>query len=273
MVISTLCFSCMHALISFLSTELHPFQIAFCRNVFGLLIFMPVVMRSGVGFLRTERLSLHFLRSVMNVAAMLTFFTALSMTPIARVTALGFTAPLFMALLSVLILKERMDATRLLATVVGFLGTAIVLRIDQVSLDLGAVLVITSAAIWAMTMIVIKTLGKTESSLTITGYMVILLSLLSLGPAVAVWRWPEPLTWALLIAIGVLGTYAQLLLAESLKQADATAVMPFDFLKLVWASLLGYVLFAQAPGLSTWIGGAIIFAAGIFVAYRERGSR
>ena len=169
-----------------------------------------------------------------------------------------------------MIFKERLDLARIMATLVGFIGTGIVLRIDQVSLDLGAILVIGSAAIWALTMVVIKTLGRTESSLTTTGYMVILLSLLSLGPAIAVWKWPAPELWVFLVAIGVLGTFAQLLLTEALKQADAGAVMPFDFLKLIWAAALGYILFAQTPGLSTWIGGAIIFAAGTFVAYREK---
>lgn len=270
MIASTVCFSAMHAAISYLSSELHPFQIAFFRNFFGLLVFLPVVYRSGFGFLRTERFGMHMLRAILNVSAMLAFFTALSLTPIARVTALGFTAPLFMAVLSITFLGERLDWSRIAATLVGFLGTAIVLRIDLVAIDFGAMLVIVSAAIWAVTMIIIKKLGRTESSITITGYMSILLSLLSFGPALLFWTWPSGHAWGLLIVIGILGTLAQLLLAESLKQADATAVMPFDFLKLIWAAALGYLLFAQYPDVATWIGGAIIFASGIYVAYRER---
>ncbi|MEM7775766.1 MAG: DMT family transporter [Pseudomonadota bacterium] len=270
MVASTVCFSTMHAAISFISSELHPFQIAFFRNFFGLLIFLPVVFRSGLGFLRTDRLGMHILRALLNVGAMLAFFSALAMTPIARVTALAFTAPLFMAILSVMFLNERLDATRIGATVLGFLGTAIVLRLDLVAIDIGAILVIGSAATWAVTMIVIKKLARTESSLTITGYMSILLSVLSFVPALLTWTWPSAFAWVMLVFIGVSGTIAQLALAESLKQADATAVMPFDFLKLVWAALLGYMLFAQAPDGSTWIGGALIFGAGIFVLYKER---
>ncbi len=270
MTASTVAFSVMHAAIAYLSKDMHPFQVAFFRNLFGLLIFLPVVFRSGLGFLSTRRLPMHILRAALNVIAMLTFFTALSLTPIARVTALAFTAPLFMALLSVVFLRERLDATRILGTAVGFLGTAIVLRLDLVAVDLGAVLVVTSAAVWAVTMIVIKKLSITESSLTTTGYMSILLSLFSLPPAIYVWTWPSLPALALLVFLGITGTFGQLLLAESLKQADATAVMPFDFLKLVWASLLGFFLFQQAPGISTFVGGGLIFAASIFVAYRER---
>lgn len=270
MVASTVCFSAMHAAISYLSKEMHPFEIAFFRNFFGLLVFLPVIYRSGFGFLRTDRFGTHLLRAVLNVTAMLAFFTALSLTPIARVTALSFTAPLFMAVLSILFLGERFDWTRILATLVGFVGTAIVLRLDTVAIDYGAVLVIASAAIWAVTMIVIKRLSRTDSSVTITGYMSILLSVFSFGPALWVWQWPTEVAWAVLFFIGILGTVAQLLLAESLKQADATAVMPFDFLKLVWAAVLGYWIFAQSPGAETWIGGSIIFASGIYVAYRER---
>lgn len=231
MTTSTLCFSAMHAAIAYISRELHPFQIAFLRNVFGLLIFLPVVFRSGLSFLRTERLPMHMLRAGLNVAAMLAFFTALSLTPIARVTALAFTAPLFMAVLSVIVLGERIDAPRIAATILGFSGTAIVLRLDLVSIDHGALLVISSAVIWAVTMIVIKWLSRTESSLTITGYMSILLSLLSLGPALWMWREPSLFAWIVLVLVGITGTFGQLLLAEALKIADATAVMPFDFLR------------------------------------------
>lgn len=106
--------------------------------------------------------------------------------------------------------------------------------------------------------------------MTTTGYMIIFLSLLSLGPALYVWQWPQGAQWLVLLIIGITGTAAQILLAESLKTAETTAVLPFDFLKIVWASALGYLLFAEIPTLYVFVGAGIIFASGFYVAYRER---
>lgn len=269
MVISTVFFAAMHAAIRYISQDLHPFQIAFFRNFFGLLIFLPVALRTGLEVFRTKRLGLHFVRASLNICAMLSFFTALSITPIAKATALSFTSPLFMAVLSVLILGERMRVRRWTATILGFVGTLVILRPGLEAIDLGSVLVVGSASVWAITMIVIKFLARTDSSLTITAYMNLLLSVLSLGPAIYVWQNPDPFAWGVLLFIGIAGTLAQLLLTEALKQTEATAVMPFDFLKLVWAALFGYLLFTEVPTVFTWIGAAIIFASGFYIAYRE----
>lgn len=271
MVLSTVAFSAMHAMIVAITRDLHPFQVAFFRNVFAILMFTPLFWQSGLSFLRTDRIWMHVLRASLNVVAMLMFFTGLAMTPIARVTALSFTAPLFMALLSVIIFRERMVSARWIALIAGFAGTMIVMRPDVAAWDVGALLVLASALIWAFTMVTIKALSRTDSSITITGYMAILLTLLSFGPALWVWTWPTQEQFLWLAVIGATGTLAQLSLAEALKRADATAVMPFDFLKLVWASLLGFMIFDQVPALPTWIGGAVIFGAGLLVIYHESG--
>ncbi len=273
MVLSTVAFTSMHAVIVFVAKDMHPFQIAFFRNVFAVLMLYGLVARGGLSFLKTERLQLHGLRAVLNVVAMLMFFYGLSITPLARVTALSFTAPLFMAVLSVIIFRERLIASRFIALGVGFAGTLIVLRPGFSTLDLGSILILTSAFIWALTMVVIKELSKTESSLTITGYMALLLSIFSFIPAVMVWTWPDLNTLLLLLLVGIAGTIAQYALAESLKLGDATAVMPYDFLKLVWASLFGFLLFNQIPGVATWIGGIVIFSAGLVLLYLEARSQ
>jgi drug/metabolite transporter (DMT)-like permease len=270
MVISTVAFSSMHAAIVFVSKDLHPFQIAFFRNLFGLLIFIPVIRQSGLVLWRTDRVGMHILRSVLNVMAMLAFFTALTLTPLPRVTALSFTAPLFMALLAVLFLGERMYAFRWYALLLGFAGTLIILRPGVIPLEIGSLLVIGSAFIWSVTMVVIKKLSQTETSLTITGHMVLWLSLFSFIPALYVWQMPSVTGWLLLVFIGCCGTFAQLLLAEALKQADSTTVIPFDFLKLVWASLFGYFLFGQTSDAFVWIGAVLVFSAGMYVTWQER---
>lgn len=269
MTASTIGFAAMHAMVRHVSLEMHPIQAAFCRNIFGLLVFLPVIWRNGLGFLRTNRLPLHGLRSALNVVAMLCFFYALSIAPLARVTALSFTAPLFAALLGVVVLGERFRLRRWAALIVGFIGTLVILRPGLIPADLGSVLVLISAVFWGMTMIVIKVLSRTDSSLTTTGYMAIFLTLLSFGPALYVWTQPTWTQLGWLFLIGIVGTMAQIAFAQALKDADTTVVMPFDFLKLVWASIIGAWVFAEIPDALTWAGAIIVFGSGFYIVWRE----
>lgn len=270
MCLSTVAFSIMHGLVRFVSELLPPFQIAFFRNIFGLAFLLPLLMRSRFAMLRTKRIGLHALRGVINMAAMLMFFTALSISPLAKVTALSFTAPIFMAILSVLVLGERFRIYRWLAILFGFLGMLIILRPGLVAIDTGALLVTGSAALWAVAMVIIKILSRTESSVTIVAYMGIFLGFFSVGPALWVWQ-PfglQTLVW--MVVIGLFGSIAQMSLSQSLKETDPTALMPFDFLKLIWTALIGAWFFAEFPDIYTWIGAAVIFSSGLFIAFRER---
>ena len=270
MIGSSICFAVMHTLIRYSSDQMDPLQIAFFRNVFGFLIFIPVVIQGGgFGFLKTKRLGLHTFRAVLNVGAMLCFFTALSMTEIAKVTALGFTAPICTAILSVILLGERFRFRRWSAILIGFAGMLIIMRPGLIDLETGPLLVLAASALWGVVIITIKVLSRTESSLTITGYMNLLLAILSFGPALYVWTTPDLPLLGILVVIGIIGTLAQLVLAEALKIGDVTVVLPFDFLRLIWAALLGYLVFAEVPDIYTWIGGAVIFSSTFYLAYRE----
>jgi drug/metabolite transporter (DMT)-like permease len=270
MCISTVAFSIMHGLVRFVSDVLPPFQIAFFRNVFGLAFLVPLLMRSRFAVLRTQKIGLHALRGVVNIGAMLMFFTALSISPLAKVTALSFTAPIFMAVLAVLVLGERFRMYRWLAILLGFAGMLIILRPGIVAIDTGALLVTGAAALWAVAMILIKIMSRTESSLTIVAYMGIFLGLFSIFPALWVWQPFGLNTLGWLVLIGLFGTIAQMTLSQALKETDPTALMPFDFLKLIWTALIGAWFFAEIPDVYTWIGAAVIFASGLFIAFRER---
>lgn len=270
MCISTVAFSIMHGLVRFVSEALHPFQIAFFRNVFGLAFLLPLLMRSRFTILRTKKIGLHALRGVLNIGAMLMFFTALSISPIAKVTALSFTAPIFMAILSVLVLGERFRIYRWLAILFGFVGILIILRPGLVVIDTGALLVTCAAALWAVAMILIKILSRTESSLTIVTYMGIFLGVFSILPALWVWQPFSLQTLGWMVLIGLFGSIAQMSISQSLKETDPTALMPFDFLKLIWTALIGVWFFAEVPDIYTWIGAAVIFSSGLFIAFRER---
>ncbi len=270
MCLSTIAFSIMHGLVRFVSEVLPPFQIAFFRNIFGLAFLLPLLMRSRFAILRTKQIGLHALRGVINMAAMLMFFTALAISPIAKVTALGFTAPIFMAILAVLVLGERFRIYRWSAIFLGFVGMLIILRPGLVAIDTGALLVIGSAALWAVAMIIIKIQSRTESSLTIVAYMGIFLGVFSIAPAVWVWQPFGLQTLGFMVLIGLFGSIAQMAISESLKETDSTALMPFDFLKLIWTAMIGVWFFSEIPDIYTWIGATVIFLSGLFIAIRER---
>ena len=269
--VSALCFSGMHAVIRFIAitTDLHPFEAAFFRNLFGLLFFLPWFARVGLGRLRTRRLRLHALRGGLQVIAMLSFFTALSITPLAEVSALSFSAPLFASLGAILFLGEKMRLRRWSALIIGFAGALVIIRPGFESIDVGFVLVIFSAALWASAMLVVKVLARRESSLSITAYMGLFLTPLSFLPALFVWQWPslEQLVW--LAVMGALGSVGHLAMAQAFKEAEVTAILPLDFTRLIWATILGYLAFAELPDLWTWLGGTVIFASTTYIAFRE----
>jgi drug/metabolite transporter (DMT)-like permease len=259
----------MHVVARQLQSDLPAFEVAFFRNLFGLVALTPFFLRHGLGMLRTRRIGLHALRGSIQVGCMLMFFSALTLTPLAKVSALSFTAPLFATAGAVLVLGERIRARRITALVLGFVGAMIIVGPGFVVLDTGAILVLASSAGWAVTMLVIKHLAKTESSLTLTAYMAIFMTPLSFLVAVWFWRWPEPVDYLWFLVMGSLGTVAHILMAQAFREAEATAVLPLDFTRLIWASLLGFFVFGEVPVLWTWLGGSVIFASTTYIAFRE----
>ena len=264
------CFAVLHGSVRYVSSEIHPFEITFFRNLFGLIVLVPWFVIHGLKPLRTRRFGLHLLRASSNVIAMMMFFMALSMTPLALVQALGSTAPLFATVLAILFLGERVRLRRWIALMGGFIGALIIIRPGLQPIDTGSLLTIGSAAIWGFTLITIKLLSRTDSAVTITTYMVLLMSPLSLVPALFYWSWPSPEAWMWLVICGVSGTIAQLLMAQSFRVAEATVVLPFDFTKIVWGALIGYLAFGEVVDVWMWVGAAGIFSGVTYITYRER---
>ena len=270
MLASTFFLAAMHASIRYLSDTIHPFEIAFFRSLFALAVVAPWFYRDGLALFHTRRIGLHGLRAVLNLFAMLSFFYALSIAPLSEVTALGFTAPIFTTLLAALILGEIVGPRRWMAVVVGFIGALIIIRPGFAEIGPGQMLVVASSLVWACAVLVIKTLSRTDSSATIIAYMALLMIPLTLAPAVFVWRWPdgEQLFW--LVLVGLLGGTGQLCMTEALREADTAVVMPIDFCKLLWVAVIAYLAFGEVPDRYTWLGGAVIFASAMYIAYRER---
>ena len=267
---AAVCYAILHGSVRYISAEIHPFEITFFRNLFGFIVLLPWFVVHGLKPLRTRRIGLHLLRATSNVVAMMMFFTALSMTPLVLVQALGFTAPLFATVLAIFILGERVRLRRWVALIAGFVGALIIIRPGIQPIDTGSLLTLGSAAVWGFTLITIKILSRTDSAVTITAYMVLLMSPLSLLPALYYWTWPDGQAWFWLVVCGVAGTAAQLLMAQSFRVAEATVVLPIDFTKIVWGALIGYLAFGEVVDIWTWIGAAVIFSGITYITYRER---
>jgi len=269
MLVYALMISGMHVSVRWVSEGLHPFEIAFFRNLFGLVVVLPWFIRLGWAPLRTKRLGMLMTRGVLNTACMLAFFTGLAIVPLAEAVALTFTSPIFATILAVFVFREVVGPRRWIAIGIGFVGVFVVLRPGFQAIDFGQVLVLGSAVCWGLCLVIIKSLGRTESAVTITTYMSLVMAPLSLVPALFVWVWPtwEQLAW--LLMIGALGGVGQLAMSQSLRLADTHVVTPIDFSRLIFVAILGYLLFAQVPDVYVWIGGAMIFAAIAFIAYRE----
>ncbi len=270
---ATISFSLMHATIRYLSESLHPFQVAFFRNAFGLLVLAPILIRHKGAPLRTRRLPLYLMRTTLNAIGMLSFFYALAIAPLAEVTALSFLGPIFATVLGVVMLGETVGVRRWTAIGIGFLGALVILRPGFESVGLGSILAIVASFSFGLMVMVIKRLGTTESALSITTYMVALLVPVTLVPALFVWQWPALELWPWLVIMGGLGSAAHLMMSGAIKLAPTNVVMPVDFARLVWMALIGYMLFFEVPTVFTWLGGFMIFASATYVAYRESQDR
>lgn len=269
MAIAAVLFVAMHTIVRGMSGELHPFEIAFFRAFLGIFVLAPVVLRDRGASLRTANLKLHAVRGVLNAGAMLSFFYGLSITPLAQVTALGFSAPLFATVLAVIFLGEVVRARRWTAIVIGFIGTLIILRPGVIEVGIGPVLIVASAAIWSVALMVIKVMTRTDSSVTISLYASLFLSPIVLAAAFPFWEWPSWEQFARMFVLATFGTVAQTLMNQSLKLADTSVVLPVDFTKLIWAAILGFLVFGEIPDIYTWIGGFLIFSSTTYIAIRE----
>lgn len=270
MVLSCAVLSLLAGLVRYTSTlDIHPFQIVFCRLFFAFACLMPWLLAQGVGHVRTGQLRLYGLRSVVSIGAMTTWFFAVALIPIGEVTALSFLAPLFMTVGAALILGETVRLRRWSATVIGFLGALIIIRPGMTELGLGAWLALSSAVLMGGSSLVIKTLTRRDSATKVVFYSHLFMLPMGLVPALFVWEWPEPSAWLYLAAMGPVAVLGHISLTKAFSLADASAIAPFDFARLPFAVLVGWIAFGEVTDMWTWVGAAVIFTSSVYIARRE----
>jgi len=263
----------MSAIARDLLQDLPVFEVVFFRQFFGTLLLAPLLFKPGVSPLRTRRLGLHGLRALFNFVAISAYFTSLGLVPFTQITALGFTSPLFASVLAVLILGEAVRVPRVIGLMLGLVGAMIILRPGFEEVSMGSLIAIGSSASWAVAMTCIKALSRTDSSVAITFYASFLQLPMALVLALFVWQWPTLEQLGLLLVISVIGTLSQISLSQAFRETDSTVILPMDFTKLIWASVLGYVMFAEVPDPWSWVGGLVVFSGVLWVAYNEKRRR
>jgi drug/metabolite transporter (DMT)-like permease len=269
-VASTAVFAVMHALVrQVASSGLHAFEIAFFRSLFGALTIAPLLVRAGWIALRTAQPRLQVARAFLGAISMTAWFYGLGVVPIAEATALSFCSAIFASLGAVLFLGERMGARRWSAVATALVGALVILRPGLEAVQPGSLFVVLSAVTWGTGVVIVKKLSATDTPVAITAWMAISLTVVTAVPATLVWVWPSPMQLALLIIIGVLGTTGTLLYTHAMRLTEATVVIPIDFTRLIWASAIGFFVFAESPDLGTWLGGALIMGSTVYIAWRE----
>ncbi|MEQ8639141.1 MAG: DMT family transporter [Alphaproteobacteria bacterium] len=271
MLVASLLFAILIGLQRETSRGVHPFEVAFLRVLFGFAFTLPWVWRSLPQAVRIDRpsLRLYLCRAAIGVVGGLAWFFAIATVPIAQAAALGFTAPLFATVLAPFVLKEVVGPRRRMAVIVGFVGALIIVRPGLSAFDPLALLVVLSAATFAVEMMIIKKLSARQPADAIVLWMGITMTPLFLVPALFVWTWPDAWTWAMAIAMGFVGTAAHQVFTRGFALADASYVALFDYAKLPFVALIGWVFYAESVDSLTWVGAAIIAAAGAYVAHRE----
>lgn len=242
-----------------ITRQLHVLQVMEMRSILGWLMLFPLVQRAGgLGAMATGRPLLHIGRNIAHYAGQAAWLGALTMIPLAQLVAIEFTAPIWTALLAMAVLGERMNVWKTAAIALGLLGVLVIVRPGVDSYSPGQLLVLGAAFLFAISFIATKALTSTESVVAIIFWMLVIQSVLGLVPAAIVWRTPTPEVLPWIVVIAFAGSYAHYCMARAMVHADATVVMPMDFLRVPATALLGYLAFSERIDLLTAAGAMLI---------------
>ena len=255
--------------VKFLTTDLHPIIICFYRCLMGLIFITPWVIKNNFKALRSNNLKLQISRSVINVFSMICWFSAIGLMHFEKAAALGFSTPLFTTILAIILLKEKIRFHRTAALIIGFIGIIVIIRPGLVPFEIGAGLLLLSAFTFSFVLIIVKKLSSIDKSQTIIFYHLLFSTPIFFILSLFYWQ-DINLNQLLIFAfMGATGLLSHWCLAQAFKLSDTTFVMPLQFTKLIWASLIGLFIFSEQPDLWTWFGAIVIFISVVYITYRE----
>ncbi|PBB25591.1 EamA family transporter [Mesorhizobium sp. WSM4312] len=244
------------------TAELNVFQVLELRSVIGFFILLPLVLASG-GFaaMRTQRPLAHLARNVVHYSGQAAWLYALTLIPLAVLISIEFTTPIWTAILAVTFLGERLSRPKLAAVVLGLIGVVVIVRPGVDAVDPGHLVVLGAAVCFGISLVLVKSLTRTDSVVRIIFWMLIIQSALGLIPALYVWRTPSLELWPWILLIAFTGMSSHFCMARALTYADATVISPMDFLRVPLSALVGWLLYHEQIDAFT-AGGALLILMG-----------
>lgn len=243
---------------------LHVFQIMEMRSLLGFLLLWPLLHASGgLAAVRTRRIGPHVARNTVHYFAQFGWFLALTMIPLAQVVAIEFTSPIWTALLAVAFLGERLGAARIAAVALGLVGVGLVVRPGIEHVDPGQLVALAAAVGFSIAIILVKSLTTTESVVAIIFWMLVVQSAIGIVPAVLVWRTPTAAVWPWIGVIALCGTYSHYCMTQALRHADATMIVPMDFLRVPLTAVAAWLVYSERIDAFTVIGAGLILVANL----------
>jgi drug/metabolite transporter (DMT)-like permease len=265
-----LAFSVLNTIMRSLTLQVGPLETQFLRYFFGLVVMLPLIARAGWRAYRPQKIGGHFTRGAVHTVGLMLWFYAIGHITIADTTAIGFTGPIFIMLGAAWMFGEKMRWERWLAASIGFAGVLIVVAPKLTGSGGWFTLVmLSSSPVFALSFLITKSLTRTERPLENVTWQAISITMLILPLAVMHWTWPSAAQWSAFLVCGLLGSLGHYCLTRSFTIADISATQSVKFLELVWATLLGWLVFSDQPSQSTLVGGAVICASTLWIANRE----
>lgn len=265
-----LLFALLNALMRGLAVQLDPFLTQFLRYVFGLAVMLPLVWRSGWATYRPHNIGGQFMRGAVHTLGLCLWFAAVPHITLADTTAIGFTGPIFIMIGAALVFHEPMRWERWAAASVGFAGVLIVVAPKLTGAGGGyALVMLASSPVFAASFLITKALTRYERAEVIVMWQAISVTVFSMPLALLHWQWPSAVQWLTFLACGILGSAGHYCITRSFSIADISATQSAKFLDLVWASALGWLIFADIPSQWTLAGGVVICASTVWIARRE----
>lgn len=244
--------------------ELSVFQVMELRSVLGFVMLLPLIYRAGgLMRLRSQRLFQHAARNLVHYGAQLCWFLALTLIPLGEVVAIEFTVPMWTAIMAALFLGERLNAGKVLAVALGLIGVVVIVRPGLNEANVGQIVVLIAAIAFAISIVMVKSLTRTDTSLQIIVWMTLIQSIVGFAPAVAVWTWPDATTWGWLVVVAFCGTFSHYCMARAMLHADATIVVPMDFLRVPLTAIAGWLIYAERMDMLAVLGAVIILGGNV----------
>tara|TARA_B100000427_G_C15503974_1_gene593154 strand:- start:619 stop:1506 length:888 start_codon:yes stop_codon:yes gene_type:complete len=249
--------------------EVNVITAALFRFVFGLIIIFPIIIKSKFTIFKTQNLKFHFVRSTLNLPAMLLGFGSISLIPIEKFTAIQFIVPFIVTILAVMFLREKIYIYRTIALILGFFGMLVIIRPGFIDISLGVSMALGSSFFWAVVIVMTKKMSADDSAITILAYQYIFMIIFTAILTIFFWETPSTKTLIFLFIAALTGTIFHLCINHAYSLVDVTMTQPYSFLGLIFSSVFGYFIFNEIPDVYTWVGAFIIFIGILIITYRE----